>query len=91
MDYLKASNRGEKYCCKWARKVVLVCIFLQVFRAVITGALDGLKTVLGEAVAMVMEAIDAHIQCWFLQVLQLDPKTLRLEALEINDESLLCR
>jgi hypothetical protein len=63
----------------------------QVFRAVITGALDGLKAVLGDAVARVMEAIDAHIQRWFLQVLQLDPKTLRLEALGINDESLLCR
>jgi hypothetical protein len=47
--------------------------------------------VLGDAVAMVMEAIDAHIQCWFLQVLKLDTKTLRLEALEIIDESLLCR
>lgn len=57
----------------------------QVFRAVITGALDGLKTVLGDAVGMVMEAIDAYIQCWFLQALQLDPKTLRLEALEIKD------
>jgi hypothetical protein len=40
---------------------------------------------------MVMDAIDAHIQCWFSQVLQLDTKTLRLEALEINDESMLCR
>jgi len=58
---------------------------------VITGALDGLKTVLGDAVGMVMAAIDVLIQCWFLHVLQLDPKTLRLEALEINDESLLCR
>jgi SRSO17 transposase len=63
----------------------------QVFRAVMTGALDGLKTVLGNTVDMVMEAIDVHIQCWFLQVLQLDPKTLRLEALEINDERLQCQ
>lgn len=53
----------------------------QVFRAIITGALDELKSVLGDAVALVMEAIDAHIQCLFVQVLQLDPKTLRLEAL----------
>jgi hypothetical protein len=36
---------------------------------------------LGEAVEVVMEAIDAHIKCLFVQVLQLDPKTLRLEAL----------
>ena len=63
----------------------------QVFRAVITGALDSLKAVLGDAVALVMEAIDAHIQCWFVQVLQLDARTLRLEALEINDEPALCR
>ena len=63
----------------------------QVFRAVICGALDGLKAMLGDAVAMVMDAIDAHIECWFVQVLQLDVKTLRLEALEINDEQRLCR
>lgn len=63
----------------------------QVFRAVITGALEGLKTVMGDdAVARVMEAIDAHIEYWFLQVLQLDARTLRLEALEIKDERLLC-
>ena len=62
-----------------------------VFRAVITGALDGLKAVLGDAVSTVMETIDAHIQCWFLQVLQLDARTLRLEALEINDEPISCR
>lgn len=53
----------------------------QVFRAIITGALEELKSVLGEAVGIVMETIDAHIQCLFVQVLQLDPKTLRLEAL----------
>ena len=35
----------------------------QVFRAVITGALDELRAVLGNAVALVMETIDAHIQC----------------------------
>ncbi len=63
----------------------------QVFRAMITGALDGLKAALGDAVALVMEAIDAHIQCWFLQVLQLDARTLRLEALDINDEPTLCQ
>ena len=52
----------------------------QVFRAVITGAMDELKAVLGDAVALVMETIDTHIQCLFVQVLQLDPRTLRLEA-----------
>lgn len=58
----------------------------QVFRAVITGALDGMKAVLGDAVTVMMDAIDAHIACWFSQVLQLDARTLRLEALEINAE-----
>ena len=58
----------------------------QVFRAVICGALDGLKTILGDAVTMVMDAIDVHIECLFVQVLQLDVRTLRLEALEINDD-----
>jgi hypothetical protein len=57
---------------------------------VITGALDGLKAVMGDAVAIVTDTIDAHIECWFLQVPQLDAKTLWLEALEINDERLLC-
>ncbi|MGR8981836.1 MAG: transposase, partial [Gammaproteobacteria bacterium] len=62
----------------------------QVFRAVITGALESLKAVIGDAVAMVMDVIDAHIECWFLQVLQLDARTLKLEAWEIMDERLLC-
>jgi hypothetical protein len=53
----------------------------QVFRAVITGVLDELRAVLGDAANLVMETIDTHIQCLFTQVLQLDPKTLRLEAL----------
>jgi hypothetical protein len=45
---------------------------------------------MGDAVAMVIDAIDAHIEYWFLQVLQLDTRTLRLEAMEIKDERLLC-
>jgi hypothetical protein len=53
----------------------------QVFRAVITGALEELRVVLGYAATWVMETIDTHIQCLFTQVLQLDPRTLRLEAL----------
>jgi SRSO17 transposase len=53
----------------------------QVFRAVISGALNELRAVLGDAATLVMETIDTHIQCLFTQVLQLDPKTLRLEAL----------
>jgi SRSO17 transposase len=53
-----------------------------VFRAVLSGALDELTAVLGDAITtLVLETIDAHIHCWFKQALQLDPKTLRLEAL----------
>ena len=53
----------------------------QVFRAIITGALDELQGILGDTVTLVLETIGAHIQCFFVQALQLDPKTLRLEAL----------
>ena len=53
----------------------------QVFRAIITGALDELKAVLGDALTLVLETIDAHIQCFFVQALQLDPGTIRLETL----------
>ncbi len=52
----------------------------QVFRAIITGALAELKAILGETVDIIMEMIETHIQCFFIQVLQLDPKTLQLEA-----------
>ena len=53
----------------------------QAFRAIITGALDELKTILGDAVTLILETIETHIQCFFVQALQLDLKTLRLEAL----------
>jgi len=48
---------------------------------VISGALDSLKAVLGDVAALVMETIDAHIECLFLQVLQIDPMTLRFRLL----------
>jgi len=53
----------------------------QVFRALITGAMEELKQVLGDTVSLVMETIERHVQGFFVQALQLDPKTLRLEAL----------
>ena len=53
----------------------------QVFRAIITGALDELKTIFGDAVTLILETIETHIQYFFIQVLQLEPKTLRLETL----------
>jgi hypothetical protein len=51
-----------------------------VFRALISGALGELKNLLGEAATLVMETIEAHVQGYFVQALQLDPRTLRLEA-----------
>jgi hypothetical protein len=48
---------------------------------IISGALDELRADLGDAATLIMETIDAHIQCLFTQVLQLDSKMLRLEAL----------
>jgi len=53
----------------------------QVFRAIISGALDELKAILGDTITLVLETIDAHIQCFFVQALQLDPRTIRLETL----------
>ncbi len=52
----------------------------QVFKAIISGALNELQELLGDAVTLVMETIEEHIKCFFVQALQLDPKTLRLEA-----------
>lgn len=52
----------------------------QVFRAVIAGALDELKILLGDIVTQVMETIERHVQSFFVQALQLDVRTLRLEA-----------
>ena len=52
----------------------------QVFRAVITGALEELRALLGDAVTLVLETIESHIQGFFVQALQLDPHTLQLEA-----------
>lgn len=51
-----------------------------VFRAVIVGALDELSILLGNLASQVMATIERHVQCFFVQALQLDVKTLRLEA-----------
>jgi hypothetical protein len=55
-----------------------------VFHAVITGALDELKIRLGDMVTEVMKAIEQHVQNFFVQALQLDVRTLRLEAICIK-------
>ena len=52
----------------------------QVFRAVIAGALDELNVLLGDVANQVMETIERHVQSFFVQALQLDARTLRLEA-----------
>ena len=67
--------------CSNSANISFAAKLWQVFRAIITGALDELKTILGDAVTLVLETIETHIQCFFVQALQLDPKTLRLEAL----------
>lgn len=50
------------------------------FRALIAEAVDELKETLGEAADAVMAAIDARVQHFFVQALQLDDFTLQLEA-----------
>jgi len=52
----------------------------QVFKAIISGALNELQELRCNAVTMVMDTIEEHIKCFFVQALQLDPKTLWLEA-----------
>ena len=52
-----------------------------VFRAVIAGALDEMNVLLGDASSQVMATIERHVQSFFVQSLQLDVRTLRLEAM----------
>jgi hypothetical protein len=52
------------------------------FRALIAHAVEGLHETLGEAGALVMSAIDERVQSFFVQALQLDEFTLRLEGVE---------
>jgi SRSO17 transposase len=51
----------------------------QVFRALISGAIDTLKSLLGDALDVVMKTIELHVQRFFVQALQLDPSSMRLE------------
>ena len=50
------------------------------FRALLAGALDELKPILGDNATMVMQTIDLHVQRFFVQALQLDPLQLRQET-----------
>ena len=53
----------------------------QFFRALISGALDELKNLLGAAADLVMKTIESHVQRFFVQALQLNPAQLRMEGL----------
>ena len=50
------------------------------FRALIPGVLDEMNALLGDASSQVMETIEHHVQSFFVKSLQLDVRTLRLEA-----------
>jgi SRSO17 transposase len=63
-----------------ARQISFGTQLWQVFRAIIAGALEELKPLLGEVSTLVMATIESHVQSYFVQALQLDPRTLRLEA-----------
>jgi hypothetical protein len=52
-----------------------------VFHAVIAGVLDEVKTQLGGMLAQVIGAIERHVENLFVQTLQLDVRTMRLEAM----------
>ena len=51
------------------------------FRALIAQAVGELKPVLDANAALVMQAIDLHVQRFFVPALQLNPLQLRMEAL----------
>ena len=50
------------------------------FRVLIAGAIEQIKSVLGDKAVLVMQTIDLHVQRFFVQALQLDPLQLRQEA-----------
>lgn len=82
----KQTNGGESITqirqslCRNSTNISFAAKLWHVFRAIITGALDDLKAILGDSVSLILDTIETHIHCFFVQVLQLDPKTLRLEA-----------
>jgi hypothetical protein len=67
--------------CSNSTEISFASKLWHVFRVIIAGALDELKAILGDAIDLALETIDAHIQCFFVQALQLDPRTIRLETL----------
>lgn len=69
----------EKICSN-STDISFACRLWQVFRTIISGVLDELKAILDDALILLLETIDVHIQYFFVQILQLDPK-IRLETL----------
>ena len=51
------------------------------FRAPIHNGLSGIKQQLGCSIDQIMDVIEEHINHFFVQALQLDPFTLRQEAM----------
>jgi hypothetical protein len=47
---------------------------------VIAGAMDEMKMLIGDTTSQIMATIERHVQSFFVQALQLDVRTLRLEA-----------
>jgi len=52
----------------------------QTFRILVGGALSELESVLGDAVELITRTIDQHVQNFFVQALQLDVHSMRMEA-----------
>lgn len=52
----------------------------QVFRSVIAGAMEEMEMLIGDTASQIMATIERHVQSFFVQALQLDVRTLRLEA-----------
>jgi len=50
------------------------------FRGLIIGALNNLEEQYGEVISDIMDHIDRNVQQFFVQVMQMDNFTLRLEA-----------
>jgi len=47
---------------------------------VIAGAMEEMKMLVGDTDSQIMATIERHVQSFFVQALQLDVRTLRLEA-----------
>jgi len=47
---------------------------------VIAGAIDEMEMLIGDTASQIMATIERHVQSFFVQALQLDVRTLRLEA-----------